>query len=160
MVEPDGLEVRLRRLEDEREIARVLALYGRYADAGDHDAFVELFTEDAVIELAGGTPSGAHGDNPTWVGRDRIREYIDDPSMHMKIEGRCMHLPVLNLTVDVDGDAARADSCSLVLLCDDAGTSIYGAGFTRWELVRTPVGWRISRRLRIAIGALQRSSST
>ena len=138
----------------------MLALYGRYADTGEHDSFVELFTEDAVIELSGGTPSGAHGDNPTWVGRDRIREYIDDPTMHMKIEGRCMHLPALNLTVDVDGDAAVAESYSLVLLREEDETSIYGAGFTHWELVRLPPGWRIRRRVRVAIGAPQRSSST
>jgi SnoaL-like domain len=154
------LEQRLQRLEDERDVAQTLALYGRYADSGDHDAFVDLFTEDAVIRLVGGTPSGAHGDTPEWVGRERIREYIDDPTMHMKIEGRCMHLPALNLTVDVDGDTATADSCSLVLLREQHETIIYGAGFTRWTLVREPDRWRIRERVRVAIATDQRSSST
>src|SRR4051812_42979391 len=160
MADSEWPDARLARLFDEREIERVLALYGRYADHGEHEAFVQLFTEDAVIELVGGTPSGAHGDNPRWEGRERIREYMEDPTMHMKIEGRCMHLPALNLIVDVDGDEAEAESCSLVLLHEEGQTSIYGAGFTRWELVRTDTGWRIRRRVRVAIDALLGSSST
>jgi len=152
---PSDLEARVQRLEDERDIAATLALYGRYADSGDHDAFVDLFTDDAVIRLLGGTPSGAHGDSPEWVGRERIREYIDDPTMHMKIEGRCMHLPALNLTVEVHGETATADSCSLVLLREQEATVVYGAGFTRWKLVRSDGRWRISERVRVAIGELR-----
>ena len=154
-VPPTGdLEQRIRTLEDRDEITTVIHLYGRHADTGDHDAFVELFTEDAVIRLIGGTPSGAYGETVEWVGHEQIRAYIDDPSMHMKIEGRCMHLPALNLTIEIDGNTATADSCSLVLLRENDETSIYGAGFTRWRLARSPYDgrWRISERVRTAIG--------
>jgi len=146
------LTERIRKLEDRHDVARVLTLYGRYADSGDHDAFVSLFTDGAVIRLIGGTPSGAYGDVAEWIGRERIREYIDDPTMHMKIEGRCMHFPALNLTVDVEGDGATADSYSLVLLREQVTTTIYGAGFTHWRLVRREGRWRISERVRVAIG--------
>src|ERR1700722_12470905 len=89
---------------DERAIAAVLALYGHYADTGDHDGFVELFTDDAVIELVGGAPSGVTSDRVTWNGKPEIRSFIEDPEMHMKIEGRCMHLPALNLRTSIEGD--------------------------------------------------------
>lgn len=154
------LERRVQRLEDERDIARTLALYGHHADSGNHDAFVDLFTPGAEIELVGGTPSGAHGDNPRWTGQEEIRRYIEDPTMHMLIEGRCMHLPALDLRVEVEGDRATADSRSLVLLREGGQTTVYGAGFTRWSLERGADGWRISRRVRVAIGDDQRSSST
>jgi hypothetical protein len=157
--EPD-LEGRLRRFEDERDITDVLTRYAFYADMGDHDGFVNLFTEDAVIELIGGTPSGAHGDNPSWSGHAEIRDYIDDPTMHMKIEGRCMHLPAINLRIEIDGDEARCRSYSLVLLADPEPTHIYGAGFTDWLMVRHERSWLIKQRVRVAIGALHRSSST
>jgi uncharacterized protein (TIGR02246 family) len=154
------LEARARRIEDEREITEALHRYGHYADTGQHEAFADLFTEDAVIELVGGTPSGAHGDNPSWTGRAEILEYMDDPTMHMKIEGRCMHLAALNLRISIDGDTATAHSYSLVLLREDDVNQIYGAGFAEWTFVRLDGRWRISRRVRTAIGALQRSSST
>jgi hypothetical protein len=160
MGEPHDLDSRVQRIEDERAIAETLALYGHYADVGDHERFVDLFTPDATIELVGGTPSGAHGDNPSWVGHEHIREYMDDPTMHMKIEGRCMHLAALNLRIELSGDEAAAHSYSLVLLRDSGETSIYGAGFTEWTLVRQEGRWRISRRVRTAIGTPQRSSST
>src|ERR1700684_1865233 len=115
---------------DERAIAEVLALYGHYADTGDHDGFVGLFAEDAVIELVGGAPSGVSASTATWRGHREIRAFIDDPEMHMKIEGRCMHLPALNLRTTVRGDTASAHSCSVVLLNEGAAISVYGAGFT------------------------------
>jgi hypothetical protein len=150
------LELRLQRHEDEAAIAEVLALYGWYADSGDHDGFVDLFSDDAVIELIGGVPSGAKGDPAIWTGQAEIRSFIDDPDMHMKIEGRCMHLPALNLRTTVDGDAATAESCSVVLLRDNSGTSVYGAGFTRWMLIRSDGRWLIKRRTRVAIGEAHR----
>jgi hypothetical protein len=151
-----SLEARLQLHEDERAIAEVLALYGFYADVGDHDAFVALFTDDGAIELIGGTPSGEKGDPAVWEGRAAIRHFIDDPDMHMKIEGRCMHLPALNLRTHIEGDTADAESCSLVLLEEAGSTSIYGAGFTRWTLVRTGERWLIKRRRRYAIGTADR----
>lgn len=147
-----SVEARLRRLEDEREIADTLNLYGHYADTGRHAAFVDLFTADATIELLGGTPDGAHGEREVWTGREEIRAYIDDPTMHMKIEGRCMHLAALNLRIEWDGDAATAHSDSVVLLREDGVTSIYGAGFTTWEMRHDDGRWRIARRVRVAIG--------
>jgi SnoaL-like domain len=149
------LEARMRRLEAERDITNTLHLYGFHADSGDHAAFVDLFTEDATIELIGGTPDGTHGALEVWNGHDAIRAYIDDPTMHMKIEGRCMHLAALNLRIEVDEDRADADSDSVVLLHENDGISIYGAGFTRWTLRYENDRWLIARRVRVAIGDAQ-----
>ncbi len=106
----------------------------------------------------GGTPDGGHGELELWEGRDEIRAFIDDPTMHMRIEGRCMHLPALNFRVAIDGDLATAHTDSIVLLRDGAMTSIYGAGFTRWSMRRDEGTWRIARRMRVAIGETDSAS--
>lgn len=151
---PDGeLAARVRRIEDERAIADLLARYGLYADLGEHPEFVDLFTDDAVIELIGGTPGGAVGDHASWQGKERIREFIEDPEMHMKIEGRCMHLPALNLRIEIEGETATASSCSVVLVDSGGGPCLHGAGLTYWAFTRDHGQWRIRSRRRYAIGA-------
>lgn len=156
----DDLQARVAELEREVDrltaieaITNLIADYGRAADSGQHDRFVELFTEDGSIELHGGESSGTYPPVVAWQGHEELRRFITDPDVHLAIEGRCMHLPTTSLTVTVDGDSATATSNALVLLVSDDGISIFGAGFTRWSLRLVDGEWRIQRRLRHQIGA-------
>jgi hypothetical protein len=154
------LEARQCALEDDRAIRELLGRYGFYADVGEHDRFVDLFTEDGVIELVGGAPAGVTAALVSWTGRAELREFIGDPEMHMKIEGRCMHLPAMSLRTEIDGDAAVASTCSIVVVKESDGLVLYGAGFTAWSLVKVDGRWLIRKRRRVAIGTPGLSATT
>nr|NIS34832.1 nuclear transport factor 2 family protein [Actinomycetota bacterium]NIU69581.1 nuclear transport factor 2 family protein [Actinomycetota bacterium]NIW31455.1 DUF4440 domain-containing protein [Actinomycetota bacterium]NIX23794.1 DUF4440 domain-containing protein [Actinomycetota bacterium] len=49
------LEARLRRVEDQLAIRQLVAEYGFAVDAHDLDRLAELFTPDAVWDMANGT---------------------------------------------------------------------------------------------------------
>ncbi|OSC25429.1 hypothetical protein B8W69_19290 [Mycobacterium vulneris] len=49
----DGVLARLRRLEDERDIARLIASYGPAVDAGDADVAAGLWATDGVCDVDG-----------------------------------------------------------------------------------------------------------
>jgi hypothetical protein len=147
-----ALEARQRVLEDELEIRDLLARYGIYADVGDHDAFVGLFTADGGMELHGGEHSGTYPPVVEWEGQDALREFIGDPRVHMRIEGRCMHIPTANMRTVIDGDRAIAETCSLVIVDEGGAKVLYEAGFTRWRLRREDGRWKIERRIRYGIG--------
>jgi hypothetical protein len=148
----EQLEARQRVLEDELEIRDLLARYGIHADVGDHEAWVGLFTADGGMELHGGEHSGTYPPVVEWEGQEALREFIDDPRVHMAIEGRCMHIPSVNVRTVIDGDRAIAESCSLVIVVEDGRKVLYEAGFTRWKLRREDGRWRIERRIRYGIG--------
>ena len=48
-----ALERRLRRIEDEREIERMIARYGPLVDAGDAEAVGDLWAQDGTYEVEG-----------------------------------------------------------------------------------------------------------
>lgn len=147
-----AIESRQAVLEDERAIRELISRYGFYADCGAHDSFVDLFTNDGVIELVGGAPAGVTEPVVRWSGRMQLRQFIGALEMHMKIQGRCQHLPSLDLRTEIMGDSAFAHSSSLVLLEEAETVSVYGAGFTTWSLVKIDGRWLIRHRRRVAIG--------
>ena len=131
-----ALETRLARLEDEREIARLLAAYGPLVDAGDADAAAGLWTEDGVYDV---------GD---WLmnGRGEIAAMVRSAAHQGRIERGCCHFfgpPVIT----VDGDEATA-VCESVLLVrrDSGGYGIARAGVHLLGLRRQDGGWRIVTR--------------
>jgi hypothetical protein len=134
----------------------VLADYGFYADSGMHEEFVDNFTDDGLLEINGGEPSGTYGAHESWRGRESLLLFINDPAVHLSIEGRCMHVPTLNPRILLTGDTAIAETYSLVLVLSEGQVVINGAGFTRWEFERMQGRWRIARRSRHAIGEATR----
>ena len=119
--------------------------YARHVDFGDYEAFVDLFTEDAI--LAAG---------PVREGREAIRASMAQRSPEL----RSRHV-LTNIHIDVDGpDAARGISYLTLYRhigpesLDDAavpmrGPAAVGHYSDRFRL--TPAGWKIAeRRLSLA----------
>jgi hypothetical protein len=159
MADTSGIRTRLRQLSDrldaleaEREIRVLLDRYGWHADHGEHDAWVDLFTADATMTLLGGAPARPDAGTLRWSGAAELAAFISS-DLHRAIEGRCMHLPALELRITLDGDRATAEGCSLVVVCEDGRLVLHGAGFTRWDLRREDGRWRIHERVRTAVGA-------
>lgn len=132
-----ALEQRLRRVEDELAISRLLASYGPLVDAGDADAVAGLWAEDGEYDVEG------------WHMRSRadVADMVRSPAHQGLIRGGSAHFlgPV---HVDVDGDDAVA-VCESILVrrSDDGGDyRVWRAGANRITLRRAASGWQIVQR--------------
>lgn len=132
----EAVEARLRALEDRAAIADLIASYGPLADSGDASGVAQLWTENGVYAVDG---------FPEARGHDAIAALITGP-VHQALMARgCAHLlgsPVIALA----GDRAMARCHSVVLAKAGEAWEPLRVAANRWELVRTPHGWRISRR--------------
>ncbi|WP_433562026.1 nuclear transport factor 2 family protein [Nocardia sp. CA-151230] len=134
------LEDRLRRVEDELAITRLIASYGPLVDAGAAEAVAELWTEDGEYDVEG------------WHMRDRgqVRDMVESQAHQSLIAAGSAHFlgPV---SVTVDGDTAAAVCESLLVRRRDGGFFVWRAGANHFRLVRTPEGWRIAQRITRAL---------
>jgi hypothetical protein len=144
------LLARVRRLEDEREISRVLIRYGFAVDLGDADATASLYTADTDIDL---------GPTSLFHGTEGARQLVLDPR-HQEIVGRCAHTagPFI-IDVEIEGDRAMATGYIRVYISDPdmRNPRLWRIGFTRFELVRDGSTWRIATRLSRSLGAEDRA---
>ncbi len=137
---------RVQRLEDERQITRVLVRYGFTVDLGDADATAELYTDDTVIDL---------GPTSRFDGTDGARQLVLD-ERHQAIVGRCAHtMGPFVIDLDVTGDRATASGYVRVYISDAdmKNPRLWRIGYTRLELVRSGSTWRIAERLSRSLGA-------
>lgn len=152
MVEDDlqatvaALAARVRVLEDERTITRVLTRYGFAVDVGDADACAALYTDDTVVDLGPGSE---------FAGTAGARMLVED-ERHQAIVGRCAHtLGPFVVDVDVEGDRATATGYVRVYVSDpdQRNPRLWRIGYTRFELVRDGASWRIALRRSRSLGA-------
>jgi uncharacterized protein (TIGR02246 family) len=126
------LERRLAALEDERDVARVVASYGPLVDAGDADAGAALWEPDGVYDVDGLFMSGG----------DDIRAMVRSAAHQGWIAAGCAHL-VGPPHVRVDGDDAVAVCHSLMVVHEQEGFVVRRATANHWRLRRSPDGWRV-----------------
>lgn len=133
----EAVERRLAALEDERDIARLIASYGPLVDSGAADAAAALWTLDGSYDI---------GD---WVmsGRDEVADMVRSDAHQGLIAQGCCHFfgpPV----VEVDGDGAVA-ICESTLLVrrESGGYAIARAGVHLMRLRRDEGRWRITSRI-------------
>lgn len=130
------LESRLRALEDERDIVRLVASYGLLVDAGAADAAAALWAEEGIYDVGDWRMSG----------RAEIAAMVRSDAHQGLITRGCAHFfgpPV----VTVDGDTALAVCESvLVLQRDSGGYSILRAGVHVVRLCREEAGWKVISR--------------
>ena len=105
-----SLEERVRRLEDLEEIRQLFVDYGRYLDAGNVDAYAELFAEEGELLLG---PIGRA------QGAEEIRALMT--RVLAGVTGNSYHL-IANPTVVFDGlDDASSEVSWAVVARDAAG---------------------------------------
>ncbi len=132
----NDLERRLRQLEDERDIARLIASYGPLVDAGCADQAAALWTVDGTYDV---------GD---WLmnGRDEVADMVRSDAHQGLIARGCCHFfgpPV----VTVEGDLAVAVcESSLLVRRESGGYAVARAGVHLLRLRREADGWRIVSR--------------
>lgn len=161
-------------LEAERACRELLARYGFYADHGLSNEWVDLWTLDAVMDLAFYDDSTIYDDdfvphltddtdlalplaNMMYVGQAEMRKAIEAPR-HKRLEGRCQHhmdgQPSIFRLVD--------ESTALIL----SNSIVYGRAIGNnapmvqyqnltlsfWRFQKIDVGWRIAENVRRAMG--------
>jgi uncharacterized protein (TIGR02246 family) len=139
MAQDDGELLRisetLRVLEDEREIVRLISSYGPAVDSGQSEAAAAIWTEDGVYDT----------DSAVWRGRAEIAGMVEG-SFHQQLiaEGAAHVVGVPHIRVN--GHRAVATCYSRVFRHGDGGFEVWRVAVNRWELVRTPEGWRTAYR--------------
>lgn len=123
-------------LEDREAIRALIAAYGPLADAGDSARLAALWTETGTYRVGG---------MGTAQGHEAIAGLIDGPVHRALMADGCAHLlgPV---AIDLAGDRAVARGHSVVLRHTGDAFVVARVSANRWDLVRTPDGWRVSNR--------------
>ena len=140
--QPAGLtlEQRLRLVEDELAIRKVITAYSNTQDAHDYDAYVALFAKD------GEWTSGKN----VFKGRDAIKNmlvglYGATPPGY--VNGESFHIS-FNADVIVNGDKATAVSRHVLFMRGPKGEPVpMLSGRYDDEFVREDGAWKIQRRL-------------
>lgn len=143
MTTPDDLAARLRRLEDERDIATLIATYGPLVDAGDADGVAALWTEDGTYDVEG------------WqmAGRADVQAMVNSPGHQGPVSAGCAHF-LCPAVVTVSGDTAVAVCQSLVVVRRDGEFVVWRAAANHFTLSRAADGWQIaSRKSRLLNGS-------
>lgn len=130
-----ALEARLRRLEDEREITRIVASYGPCVDAADAAGAADLWAEDGSYDVEG------------WrmTGRADVRAMVESDGHRALVAAGCCHF-LGPAVVTVDGDEAVALCESVVLRSGADGYGVWRAAANHFQLRREADGWRIAAR--------------
>src|SRR5208283_3327746 len=128
MSAPSDLENRLRRLEDESAIQRVLMSYGPAADSGQSSFAADLWLEDGEYDWdANGEPHRGSASVDAMLQGDRHKQLMSEGVAHFGGP------PLL----EVDGDNATAINYSLVMRRDDKRFYLWRVSAVRWDLERS-----------------------
>ncbi|KAA0111962.1 nuclear transport factor 2 family protein [Mycolicibacterium sp. P1-5] len=132
----ENLEKRLKTLEDERDIARLIASYGPLVDSGDPDAVAALWAVDGDYDTGDWQMSS----------RDDVAAMVRSEEHQGLIARGCCHFfgpPA----VTVDGDQAVAICQSMLLVRRESrGFAVARAGVHLLRLQRNDGGWEILSR--------------
>jgi ketosteroid isomerase-like protein len=117
-------------LEDKDEIRELMRRYNQAIDFPDPKAWVDCFTDDAVVEITG---------RPPLTGKDELLAYAEQRP------GGSLHLATSEI-IDVSGDTAHVSSY-LALVSAASGTpGIMAGGRYEDDLRRVDGAWKFSRR--------------
>jgi hypothetical protein len=142
-----SLEQRLQAIEDRLEILNLIAAHPPGADSASHDFAESFWMADGTIDMAGQAK-----------GYEAMIGVLNTPGFaEAQRRGICHFTGLPHIAID--GDRAVATSYLQILAADPDGKpfelSAHGSskGFkvcrlsaNRWELQRTPQGWRIKSR--------------
>jgi uncharacterized protein (TIGR02246 family) len=123
----------LQQISDYIEICTLSAQYNYLADAGDGEAYADLYTEDGYFEVVG---------NRVYRGRAELAACAATAA------NKTVHVTA-NPIIEVDGDTATQRSRLISCLRTPDGTrnEFVNTGYYIDVLRRTPAGWRfVSRR--------------
>src|ERR1700757_3991100 len=135
MIDADELRTRLHRLEDEREISRLIASYGPAVDAGDAAAAARLWATHGTYDVEG------------WqmASQDDVHAMVSSASHQNLVANGCCHFIGPSVVAGRE-DSAVAVAESLVLVRDGSSYRVWRSTANHFELQRIEGRWRITKR--------------
>ena len=132
----DRLERRVRELEDEAAIGRLIAGYGPLADSSQGDALRGMWVEEGgSYELQGYHFTSAD-----------MAQTVASELHHRFVSRGCAHT-LGPARIWLRGDTAVALNYSVVFVYDGGRWVAERVAANRWNLTRTADGWRVRRRV-------------
>jgi hypothetical protein len=133
----EQLLARVRRLEDESAIQRLIMTYGPAADSGLTAVAASVWLEDGVYDW--------DADGAPHEGSAAVDAMLQGEGHQGLIAHGVAHFagPLL---VEVDGDRATALNYSLVMRREDARWFLWRVSAVRWDVERIGVAWKVRRR--------------
>src|SRR5436190_19850186 len=134
---PDDIEARVRRLEDESAIQRLIMSYGPAADAALASLAGGLWLEDGVYDWdANGEPH---------EGSAAVEAMLQGAN-HLGLVAEGVAHFAGPLLIDVDGDRATVVNYSLIMRREENRHYLWRVSAVRWDVERSDTQWRIRRR--------------
>lgn len=131
------LLARVRRLEGEAAIQRLILSYGPAADAGMSQMASHGWAEDGVYDWdAEGAP---------YPDRNAVAAMLDGEAHKSLIAEGVGHFAGPPL-IKVDGDKATAVNYSLIMRREDRRFVLWRVSAVRWDFARTGSTWKVTKR--------------
>ena len=131
------LRDRVRRLEDESAITKLVMSYGPAADAGLTSFAGQLWLDDGEYDW--------DADGAPYQGGDAVDAMLQGDG-HQGLIARGVAHFAGPLLIDLDGDRATALNYSLIMRREEDRHFLWRVSAVRWELERAGARWRIRRR--------------
>jgi SnoaL-like domain len=135
-----SLEARVRELEDQAAVLRLVCSWGPAVDTGSSSEAGRLWDEAGVLD----------SDMSRLEGPSGVAAMVESEGQQALIRQGCAHVQTAPI-VHVDGDEAVVTTYSQVFLHGEQGHQVWRVSANRWECRRTPEGWRLTRRVNRAI---------
>jgi ketosteroid isomerase-like protein len=130
-----SLEERLKLVEDQLAIHRLISSWGPAVDTGNSDAAASLWTDDGILE----------SDLSYLISPTAIAAMVQGEGHQALIRDGSAHIPAFPI-VNVEGDHATAIGYTRVYRHTPEGYEVWRVSANQWEFRRTPAGWRVARR--------------
>jgi hypothetical protein len=130
------LEGRVRQLEDQLAVMRLINSWGPAVDTGSSQQAANLFADDGVLD----------SDLSRLEGPAAVLAMVESDGQQALIAQGCAHVQSAPV-IFVEGDRATATAYSQVFLHTEDGHEVWRVSANQWECRRTPEGWRLTRRV-------------
>jgi hypothetical protein len=131
-----SLEARVRHLEDEADVLRLVFSWGPAVDTGSAEEAGELWDDSGVLE----------SDLSRLDGPSGVVAMVQSDGQQALIQQGCAHVQSAPMVM-ISGDSAVVTTYSQVYLHTEQGHQVWRVSANRWECRRTVAGWKLTRRV-------------